>query len=373
MSFQHDQMSHVATKQMLQEVQTGIADWLFGGRLSERTTYWQGVIDWPQPDNAFQDSSTGASLAIEFKPPGHGKSEYVRGLGQALTYLQSFEFSALVVPRLAQDGYAIADYLKAVLEKPGADRLSVGLFAYEQDAAQLTTLVGLRERQGEGPPLPTGVRKVFWAYWRDLSQNDLLTLLIIMDRNGCDFDQAYQIYWNENRRHGTALDWEGNARKIPAAGKSNASELANDFLSFRHIGLIDSQKHLTDEGYRLLRDGKVYGSTSQYFLTRLGQQVLLRGRHLELIFWVEETQRVLPAERKSDHETFRRSLDQQLQNAGIIEKLPNNTGKGTFIRDEGKLWNKLGLLRPRTATSYFFDGEGYRFDWRRIVSTANYV
>jgi len=368
MSFQHDQMAHIATGRLIKDIRAGSIEWAPPRRLTTQSTFWQGVLNWPRPDNAFQDSSTGASIAVEFKPPGHGKSEYVRGLGQALTYLDAFELALLVIPFKANDGFAIAEYFRRVLHSNFAATLAVGVMAYGADPSALEVVVPVRPRPGTPPPLPTG-RAVFWAYWRDLSQHDLFTLLSIMDAKGCTFDAAYDTYWERHRAKGRALTWEAAKRKRPAAGKSYASEKANDGLSFRHIGMIDSSLHITGDWYDLLRIGKVYGAESVAFLVKLAQRILLDGRHLELIFWIDDQQKKLPAAEKQDHTSFRLALDRELQSAGIIPHVPNAVGKTTFLRDEPKLWNKLGLL-VSSSGSYFVAGEGYRFNWRQIVSTV---
>lgn len=371
MSFQHDQMAHIATTKLIADIRSGRSEWLPANRLTTNSTYWQGVLDWPRPDNAFQDSSTGASLALEFKPPGHGKSEYVRGMGQALTYLDMFELSLLVVPFKANDDFQIADYLRRVLDGPYADNLSVGIMAYGADPAVLEAVIPVRPRPGVAPPLPTG-RAVFWAYWRDLSQYDLFVLLSNMDKGQCVFNIAHEKYWTKTRTTGKALNWEGGRRKKPALDKSHASERANDSLSLRHLGLIDSSSQITADGYDLLRIGKVYGPESQAFLAKLAQRILLDGRHLELIFWVDDKQKQLAPSEKEDHDAFRANLDRELEVAGIIPHLPVASGKTTFLRDEPKLWNKLGLLMTSgpSKRKYFYRGEGYRFDWRKIVSVA---
>ena len=89
MPYNHDLMAHQASAALLGDLRAGKADWSHQ-RLSKKTTLWQGVTDWPRPDIAFEDRTTRASLAIEFKPPNQAKREYVTGLGQALTYLTEF-------------------------------------------------------------------------------------------------------------------------------------------------------------------------------------------------------------------------------------------------------------------------------------------
>jgi hypothetical protein len=129
---------------------------------------------------------------------------------------------------------------------------------------------------------------------------------------------------------------------------------------------------MTDAAYELLRHGKVYSPKSLSFRSLLGRLILTTGRHLELIFWIEEKQRELPQEAKGRSRGFLTALDKELAKAGVIVKAPTGRAKATFIRDEPKLWNKLGLLMRRRNQSYFFPGEGFRFDWRACVDMVNY-
>lgn len=372
MSFEHNQMSHTVGKALLQAVRTGTADWVPPSRLSPTTTYWQGVADWPRPDQAFQDTTTGSSMAIEFKPPGHAKGEYVRGLGQVFTYLDSFELASIVVPRLASDGFPISDYLTRLLQKSFASTLPIGLLDYATDPAVTRTRITARARAGDIPAIPTGKRKVFWAYWRDLSQYDLLDILERMDA-GRSFDQAFKQFWKVTRAKGKARTWEGRNRKPNAEGTPFAkSERINTELSLRHAGLIDSTGKLTEDGIDVVRVGKVYGPESVAFRYRLGHQILTVGRHLELLFWLNDAQAELSVRQRSTSKKFYRSLDRQLIVEGIIAPA-RGQAKPAFMRDEPKLWNKLGLLSHVDGKQYFFKGEGFRFDWRTIVDMANYL
>lgn len=40
--------------------------------------------------------------------------------------------------------------------------------------------------------------------------------------------------------------------------------------------------------------------------------------------------------------------------------------KNSYLRDEMKLWNKLGLLK-KNKRGYFFPNQGYVFDWEHIT------
>lgn len=371
MSFEHNQMAHAASRALLESLRGGAADWAPTDRLTATSTYWQGVVDWPRPDQAFQDSTTGASLAVEFKPPGHSKAEYVRGLGQSVTYLEKFEMASLVMPQLATDGFPIADFVAELLRSTFSVALPIGLLDYSTDPEVLRTVVPVRRRTDEPPPIPRGSRKVFWAYWRDLSQFDLFALLHRMDQRSSPFSTAFHWFWKQRRAKGRALTWEGKARKAnPVGSRFEKSEKINTELSLRHSGLIDSSGRLTEEALDLLRLGKVYGPASAAFRFQLGHVVLTMGRHLELIFWVADAQATMSDQAKRSSQEFLSNLDSALEEAGIIGT-DRPGAKPTFLRDEPKRWNKLGLLSRSTGDRYFFPGEGFRFDWRTITAMAN--
>lgn len=375
MGFEHNRLSHEAEETMLDELRRGVARWATN-RLTRGTTRWQGMADWPKPDFAFADPSTKASLAVEFKPPAQPRREYVTAIGQSITYLQDFEYAVIVLPHQTEDRFPIAQYIQGCLQAPHSERLPVGLFAYSKNPAipgDITPLVPLRMREMPLNQLPMGVgRKVFWSYWRDLSNYDALTILrILAFGRKPDFDVAFHSFWLKFMVKGKALTWEAkNRRQKLVAAKSYNAERLNAFLSMQHIGLIDKMGHLTDNGYRLLRIGDVYGPDSAAFIDFLANLILTVGHHLELIFWIDDKQPTIPRRYKGDAWSFYAALDHCLQKDGIITAVPNGTGKPTFLRDEQKVWNKLGLLKPYDKKSYFHPGTGLLFDWRNIISAV---
>ena len=118
--------------------------------------------------------------------------------------------------------------------------------------------------------------------------------------------------------------------------------------------------------YQLLRLGKIYGADSVAFRRYLRSQILDDGRHLELMFWIEEQQRLIPKEKKTSAAEFGRALNAALHQAGVIPNVPQGA-KTSFLRDEPKLWNKLRLLVPYRG-GYFHPKEGYIFNWREIIA-----
>ena len=374
MSYAHDLMAYEAGEYLLTQLRGGNAAWA-GGRLKSKTNHWPGSMDWPVPDRIFEDSA-GATLAVEFKPPGHSKREYVTGLGQTFTYLRTFTFAALVLPEQATDGFRIADYLTAVLNEEFANALPVALFSYGVSPAMLTPLVALRNRAGKAPQLPATTRRAFWAYVRDASYYDVFDILSAMDAGDLSFVDAYTSFWNRRRFTGQALTLEGVQRvrkdhKFSEQKQGDKAERTNANLLMRHTGLVDADGHITEPGYQVLRHGKVYTPQSESFVQMFGHRLLTVGRHLDLILWVERYQRQLPPAEKQKHESFQHRLDRGLEEEGFIRAAPQGQdGKLTFIRDEPKYWNQLGLLEQNGA-SYFHPGIGYVFNWRTIISMVD--
>lgn len=368
MGLEHNSMALEVSSKLLTQLRSGQANDWTTARLTSKATLWQGIADWPRPDISFEDPSSGSTLALEFKPPNQPKREYVTGVGQMLTYLRDFEFAGLVLPQKTIDGFRIADYVRAVVEQELAG-LPLVLFSYDKSVSDLTVERKLVPRRGPAPSKPARKgRGTFWAYWRDLSNYDVLALLRVVDaRKRPDFVAAFSKFWKSEVLAKKARTWEGVLRKKRPKALI-VPEQRNAFYALRHTGLINPEGDLTIAGLELLHVGKVYGPDSIAFQTLLARQVLLHGQHLDLILWVEKESSTLPAAQKGSSSEYLDALDAQLVAEGVIRPRTKNASKAHFIRDEPKLWNKLGLLHKRNPTDYFFPGQGYRFDWRRIIS-----
>ena len=370
MAFQHNFMAHEVSTLLLDQLRTGNANAWATSKLTKKTTLWQGKADWPRPDIAFEDRTKGSSFAIEFKPPNHPKREYVTGLGQAITYLSDFEFSGLVVPNLSADGFDIGSYLLNLLDRE-LTTLPIALFTYDLDPKGFVVRRKLKTRKSPPSRIPKGVgRDVFWGYWRDLSQFDLYHLLLLADRKreSSSFDDVFRRFWNSFAVTGRARTWEGRRRKKKKRNApSYTSERLNARLAMRHAGMITVDGELTGPGHELLRVGKIYGPNSSAFSDGIARLVLLEGGHLELMFWVEEQHRFLSSSARITSKAYFRALDLALIKAGVIAP-PTGAAKAHYVRDEPKLWNKLGLLHPVGKNRYFHQGLGLAFDWRKIIS-----
>lgn len=360
----HDELTFRASRWMLEGLRTGTPDWTVAD-ITQTATLGSSFEPWPRPDETFYDPTTSRSLAVEFKPPGHGKREYVTGLGQCLTYLNTFDYALLVTPMESVDGFAIADYIGRTLRSDPLKDAPVGLLAYASDPQiDMTTVEPLRVRQ-TAVSSPAAQRTTFWGYWRDLSQYDVFTLLDLVDNLG-DFDKAWKEYWDKQLSAGKARLWDGSPRK-PWAATSFGSNKLNSSLALRHAGLVSSDGLLTQRGLELRQLGKVYGPDSLAFRDALALRILEDSRHLELIYWIYEVQGSLAAHSKAAEHLL--ALENRLIDEGVI-RAPSGHSKNAFIRDEPKLWNALGLLQRRTATQYYWPRTGFLFNWRRITAVV---
>jgi hypothetical protein len=370
MGAEHNFMALELSSVLLAQLRTGQAGSWAVPRLSDKSTLWQGVADWPRPDVTFEDKVTKATFALEFKPPNQTKREYITGLGQMITYLADFEFAGLVVPEKSDDGFGIAKYLEGVIGRDLKD-LPVVLFSYDKTVSNLNVLHRLKPRVVPFTAAPARTRpRAFWAYWRDLSNFDLYEILRIIDlTDKPSFDGSFGQFWKEFASKGRARTWEGVPKKKKTLNApSQTAERLNVFLAMRHTGLLGPDGRLTSEGLELLRVGKVYGADSVAFMNLLARLILIEGRHLDLIFWVEEQTRAIEPKDKQSSNEYVSALDKELVARGVIPPRKTGAKKAHFLRDEPKLWNKLGLLKRDHSTQYFHYEYGFVFDWRNIIS-----
>lgn len=334
-----------------------------------------GDWDWPRPDYVCYDSELKASYAIEFKPPFQNKREYLTGLGQAIAYLQKHSYSGLIIPELADDGFRIADFINDTLKAPEFNDVALSLFTYDYRSEslrilrQISSLRSFAEASGKSEEV-----KTFWCWWRDISHYELYDLLNLSFFYGdCDGD----IYSDHIYPHfykmmvdGITRQWDGRPRKKSGTVASMRAEKQNYKIPLVQLELWSrSEGRLTDLGFELLEYGKKYGPDSKKFFDRLAYLILVNGRHLDLINMVDKFQKMVSV--ANDSKSHAQNLEQFLSDNGCIGKRKptavTSGAKNSYVRDEMKLWNKLGFLYKRSSTDYFFPNEGYKFNWERIT------
>ena len=135
---------------------------------------------WPAPDAVLIDAANSQQklCTLEFEPPQSSKTECMRGLGQATTYLADFDCAALILPDRADDGYDIANHISSLLSTLGTEQARIGVYAYPVATTNPTsnTPVQLQLLKPIGGMSPNPImsqrvslEETFWAFWRDSS------------------------------------------------------------------------------------------------------------------------------------------------------------------------------------------------------------
>lgn len=376
MSANHDILADKAGRAIIKKIINREKDW---GQIFSDNIKKAGDFSWPRPDYVCYDFDLDQSIAFEFKPPNHPKREYLTGLGQTLAYLDKHHYAGLIMPTVIE-GYNIAEHITRILSLDIFTKHYITVVGYDErlletDPDNAIQLFKRIEDERTGVFDSSNLSQTYWCWWRDMSQYEVFTLLNLLDKYSDNPGDIYsQFVWSEfwdlmiNQK---TKNWEGNPRDKKNSPATFKSEKQNYKIPLVQLGLIEpSEGRLTVEGYKLLSIGKIYGVNSSLFLDYLTKLVLIEGKHLILIQDLETFKDEAKAGNLTDQEVFRLSFEQYLSdNNSIGSRKPGRvtTGKKvSYIRDEPKLWNKLGLLKTKN-TRYFIQGRGYDFNWKRIT------
>lgn len=370
----HDNLASVYGDQILTRLRQGDPDirQIFSTRII-RSADW----DWPRPDYVCIDEDMKCSYALEFKPPHQSKREYMTGLGQSISYLQKHLYSGLIVPTVADDGFHIAAFIADSLRAKEFKTVGISLYSYNPRNVNegVILLRGITEKRD-----PKGIKLInidkvetFWCWWRDCSQYELMDLLELAfmynEQEGDVYTEKIYPQFYKRMIERETKQWNGEPRNKKKSDKSYASEKQNYKIPLSQLELWN-EGHLTDLGFKMLEIGKKYGAGSEAFMNALGYLILVNGKHLELIKLVEKFQKETKDPMPDTSKQFLLGLEKFLTERGCIgmrKPTAVTTGaKGSYIRDESKLWNKFDLLSRDDKANYFFKNEGYRFNWHKI-------
>lgn len=384
MGANHDILADKAGRAIIHKIVNRVDNWgqIFSGNLNK-----VGDFSWPRPDYVCYDYDLSQSLAFEFKPPNHPKREYLTGLGQTLSYLEKHHYSGIILPTTVE-GYNIAQHLTNVLSLDVFARHYITVIGYDErtlesdplNSIQLFKTIG-HERTGE--IISSDISQTYWCWWRDISHFEVFQLLCLLDNYSVHTGDIYStLAWPEFWRlmvAGQTRNWEGTGRVKTDSERNRNSEKQNYKIPLFQLGLIEpSEGRLTAVGYKLISIGKIYGIDSSIFIDYLTKLVLIEGKHLILIQDLEEYKNTASEESLSNSTQFRKDFETYLDennSIGARKEGRRTTGnKESYIRDELKLWNKLGLLK-NNGTRYFVEGRGIEFNWSRItdILTKDFV
>lgn len=342
-----------------------------------------GDWDWPRPDYVCKDENNNDTYALEFKPPKQSKREYLTGLGQALAYLQKHTYSGLIVPRVCEDNFRISDFIKDTLTSDEFRDVPISLIAYDQSTINkdvgksIELMKGISSIRTSRIKTTSSNNRTYWCWWRDASNYEMFNLLELSDKyrnvsgdiyTGKVYPEFYELLVT-----GGTKQWDGSPREKTRSDASFKSEKQNYKIPLFQLGLWNqSEGRITVKGYKLLILGKLYGPDSREFIDYLTYLLLVDGKHLDLINDVEKFQKLYQNWMPETRTKYLVMLEDYLEDKGSIgERKPSavSTGaKESYIRDEPKLWNKLGLLELKNTIQYFYPGEGIKFNWNKITS-----
>lgn len=384
MGANHDLLADKAGRAIINKITTRETNW---GQVFSSNIKKAGDFGWPRPDYVCYDYDLNQSVAFEFKPPNHSKREYLTGLGQTLSYLQKHHYSGLILPTIVE-GINLAEQISSILSLDVFAKHHIAVIGYDErtleaDPNNSIQLFKRIEDERTGEIIESNLSQTYWCWWRDISHYEVFQLLNILDKYSSETGDIYSNYaWPEfwslmvNRQ---TKNWEGTPREKTDNDTNRRSEKQNYKIPLFQLGLIEqSEGRLTVEGYKLISIGKIFGLNSSIYIDYLTKLVLIEGKHLILIQDLENFKNQASASSLDNQEQFRIDFELYLENNNSIgTRKPGRTTTGnkvSYIRDEFKLWNKLGLIKS-TGMRYYVSGRGVEFNWSRItdILTKDFV
>jgi len=218
-------------------------------------------------------------------------------------------------------------------------------------------------------------QKSYWCWWRDASHYEVAKLLELSEQYDDRLGDIYSKYvypeFYDLMISGKTYKWDGTPRKKKYSSSSYKSEKQNYKIPLCQLGLWDPEEgRITRKGRRLLSIINRYGVESKEYFNSLAKAILIDGKHLDLIKDLEDYQSenhgLIP---ETSSEFFALFDEYMINKNSIGTRKPTavTTGaKKTYVRDEPKLWNKLGLIRMVNENRYYQPFVGIVFNWDRI-------
>jgi len=321
--------------------------------------------EWPEPDFVFDDQHK-ITYGFEFKPPNAVRREYILGIGQALTYLNQFSFSTLIVPKVAE-GFEIAQYIRSLIKKMP---LKIGLISYEPNNIYKLELVVPHPSKPVGPLQKAAtIGKVFWAFWMDESIHEFYLMMQESykrrTRKGDIKELVFKTVF-EKMKKGETYANNRKSRKLTKNLKFS-SWFLNYRLPFLHCGLWSADGKLTLVGNRILSVGDTFGWDSVQFRNALAKAYLENGRHLLLIKYIWNIQvnavnKGVPHAKTKDYLDF---MANELLKMGFGKAL---RGVRRNLQAMISLWGGGFNLLKMKGNGYYFPKFGLVFDWGKITT-----
>lgn len=369
----------------------------------------------PSPDASFYDPNTKKQINFEFKPDTETKRGILTGLGQTIAYLKKSHASFLIIPEYIED-FPIANYMESIFSDVIDNKLSIGLITFDnKDPKQVKMLKNVNVSNALAQTSDM-VNSRFWAKHQDLpiplfhlilhcfylkkikiinvdafaycwdqylAPKSILTSLTpqpILDIQGVTIKTVaetkeilfFEKILNKTKKL-TGVDKVNAIQKIHKdmdstfIGDNYFNSIKKNFITFcKHVKVIDSNYELTELGVKIYHLGVVNGPNSRLFKDYFLNLILLNGKHLDLIFDLDNLGSD-PSKYGLSFENLKAELELDYESKGMIKRNTNrqasNTNTVNFLKYETILWRSLDILQTQ--------GNRPVFNWKKIIEVCS--
>ena len=317
---------------------------------------------------AYQDSETKKTVALLFR---NDYDDNDTMLENAIKTLKDFDS---LVCAFDLKSLNEANIFSEAIKSNHLERLSIGIVVYDVNN-KISILQSYTLSRNVALKRTVKEQKSYWCWWRDGSQYEVADLLELSFKyDGEDGDiystRVYPEFFNM-MISGKTKKWDGSARQKNYSPSSYKAEKQNYKIPMCQLGLWEVDTgHITDKGLTLLDVIRTYGADSNEYFDCLAKIILLDGKHLDLIKDLETFQKTKPEIIPESSTEFFILFDEFMMDKNSIgTRKPSaiKTGaKKAYVRDEPKLWNKLGIIRAQSPSRYYKPFKGIEFNWERI-------
>jgi len=334
------------------------------------TSSLRRIATWAIPfvDYAFQDMESKKTVAVLFCNDDVEESVYVKRVVKALNTFNAV-IAAFDIQHMEE-----SNYFKDTLRAERLLSLPIGIIVYDS-SGKVAAIQKFTVPTNKAKERTVKEQKSYWCWWRDASHYEVATLLELSYKYDTEDGDIYTKFvypeFFELMIEGKTKKWDGKPRIKSYSESSYKSEKQNYKIPMCQLGLWDVETgHITGKGMTLLDVVRTYGADSQDYFLCLAKLILLDGKHLDLVKDLEEFQKSNPAIIPDTSAEFFVLFDEYMMNknsVGTRKPTAVKTGaKRAYVRDEPKLWNKLGILKTQAASRYFIPFVGIEFNWERI-------
>lgn len=324
--------------------------------------------DTPTIEYAYQNTESMNTIAFIFPDLAEDVDEWVKW---GLDMLSHYDSCIACFP-----AEALSDanrYCDCLADK-GLESLQIGVVAYDKNGnIMVIRMYVLADTSSK--KRSKWERKSYWCWWRDASHYEVATLLELSEKyDDLDEDiytkkvypEFYDMMINQQTKQ-----WDGTPRNKNYSVASFKAEKQNYKIPMCQLGLWEaSTGHITPKGRALLEVVRNNGDSSRRYLAYLSKLLLLDGKHLDLIKDLDDFQKSCPEVIPESSAEYFILFDNYMETKGSIgTRKPSavKTGaKKAYVRDEPKLWNKLGFIIPSGKGRYYWPFTGIKFNWPKI-------